>query len=58
MGQFSMAIFTPLSSARLVNSPKTSLNFGIAASMGVLLMLFVYAPLLLVNKLTRAKAET
>ena len=32
-------------------------DFGIAASMGVLLMLFVYIPLLLVNKVTRVKAE-
>lgn len=40
------------------NTMSSGADFGIAASMGVLLMLFVYAPLLLVNKLTRAKAET
>ena len=39
------------------NTMSSGADFGIAASMGVLLMLFVYIPLLLVNKVTRVKAE-
>ena len=39
------------------NTMSSGADFGIAASMGVLLMLFVYVPLLLVNKVTRVKAE-
>ena len=39
------------------NTMSSGADFGIAASMGVLLMVFVYVPLLLVNKVTRVKAE-
>lgn len=38
------------------NAMSSGADFGIAASMGVLLMVFVYVPLLLVNKLTRVRA--
>ena len=38
------------------NTMSSGADFGIAASMGVLLMIFVYVPLLLVNKVTRVRA--
>ncbi len=39
------------------NTMSSGADFGIAASMGVLLMVFVYVPLLIVNKLTRVRAN-
>lgn len=39
------------------NTMSSGADFGIAASMGVLLMVFIYLPLLLVNKLTRTRAQ-
>lgn len=39
------------------NTMSSGADFGVAASMGVLLMLFIYVPLLLVNKVTRVRAE-
>lgn len=41
-----------------INTMSSGADFGIAASMGVLLMVFVYVPLLLVNKFSRTKVDT
>ncbi|AEF86900.1 ABC transporter permease protein [Treponema primitia ZAS-2] len=40
------------------NAMSSGADFGIAASMGILLLLFVYIPLLLVNKFFRLRIET
>lgn len=39
------------------NTMSSGADFGIAASMGVLLMVFIYVPLLIVNKVTRTRAQ-